>query len=76
MPLFPEETICPDDYPLYYGYVYIVDGVLWRNNIDCGHIPVGIARQLLKAKEIRRCEVVARNRINKIGEKVDDLKRG
>jgi hypothetical protein len=55
--LDPKETVCDDDYNVYFDYVYIADNKLIRSNIQ------GTVRDLkrdLGAKEIRRCEVIKR----------------
>jgi hypothetical protein len=52
--LLPSETVLPDDYPMYGGYVYIIDGVFQRSNESC---PVSEYKRLTGAREIRRCDI-------------------
>ncbi len=59
------ETVLPDDYPMYLGYVYIVDNRLTR----CPAITfVKQYKEMFDAKEIRRCEIIAHP-----GAKVGDM---
>jgi len=55
--LYENETVLADDYPVYPGYAYVMDGVAMASDIR------GNVRDL-KAKhgynEIRRCNIVAR----------------
>lgn len=53
------EPVLPDDYPIYGGYAYVVDG---RPILSNWHdITAGELKCLLGAKEIRRCDLVGRN---------------
>lgn len=48
------ETVLSDDYPMYWGYVYIIDGVFsectWEATVEQYKLR-------FKAKEIRRCNL-------------------
>lgn len=52
-----DEELLEDDYPVYYSYMYVVDGKLHRSQSQC---TVGQLRVRLNAKEIRRCDIVGR----------------
>lgn len=52
-----DEPILSDDYPVYYDYLYIVDGKLYTSTSQC---TVGQLKVRLNAKEIRRCDIVGR----------------
>jgi len=60
MALFENEEILPDDYPVYGNYLYVVDGKLYRS--DWHDITVRRLKQHLKATEVRRCNMVARQK--------------
>jgi hypothetical protein len=54
----PNEPILEDDYPVYAGYAYVADGKVIASPIQ------GSVRRLkviLKATEIRRCDLSARD---------------
>ena len=53
------EPILEDDYPIYMGYWYVLDGEPRRASAPSG-ITVGKLKRLSGAKEIRRCDAVAR----------------
>ena len=57
-PEFPDEHVLPDDYPIYGDYLYVCDGRLYRSDWH------GITVRQLKGregfKEVRRCNIVAR----------------
>ena len=55
---FPNEHVLPDDYPIYGDYLYVVDGKPYRS--DYHGITAGELRRRLKATEIRRCNISAR----------------
>lgn len=55
---FPNEDVLPDDYPIYGDYIYVVDGRLYRS--DWHGISAKRLKQHLKATEIRRCNICAR----------------
>ena len=52
------EWILEDDYPVYPGYWYIVDGIPTRSEIK-GNIQD--LKNRLNASEIKRCDIVGRN---------------
>jgi hypothetical protein len=56
-PVF-SEPILPDDYPVYAGYWYVFDGQPMRSNYH--DITVRKLKQYSGAREIRRCDAVAR----------------
>jgi hypothetical protein len=52
-----KERVLPDDYPVYYDYLYVADGKVVRSDIQ------GTIRHLkrdLNAKEIKSCDIVGR----------------
>lgn len=56
-PLLPGETVLPDEYPVYCGYLYVADGTAVSSDIR------GTAADLknyLNARELRRCDFVQR----------------
>jgi hypothetical protein len=55
---FDNEDLLPDDYPIYGDYIYVVDGKPYRS--DWHGITARELRLRLKASEIRRCNLVAR----------------
>lgn len=52
------EPILADDYPIYADYCYVADGKVVRS--DWHDITVARFKLLLGAKEIRRCDALAR----------------
>jgi len=64
--LLETETILPDDYPIYAGYMYIADNTFIRSGVFC---TVSVFKKALNAKEIRRCDLFG-HYDPKIGEKV------
>jgi len=53
-----KEPILPDDYTVYPGYLYVADGKVvesYLERTDIRHL-----KAYLKAKEIRRCDMVGR----------------
>lgn len=53
-----DEPVLPDDYPVYYDYLYVADGKVVRSDIE------GTVKRLkvvINAKEIRRCDIDGRN---------------
>jgi len=63
------ETILPDDYPVYYEYVYIGDMKIIKNDV----LIRGTVRDLkeeLKLKEIRRCDIFGHGSGCKIGDEL------
>ena len=62
--LFPHENILEDTYFVHYDYIYISDGKIIRSDIgetDYGQSTVKDLKRLLNAKEIRKCDLAARN---------------
>lgn len=53
------EPILEDDYPVYADYLYVADGKVVRS--DWHGISVARFKLALGAKEIRRCDMVARD---------------
>ena len=53
-----KEPILPDDYPIYGGYLYVVDGAVTVS--DWHGVTVRELRLRMDAKEIRRCDVAGR----------------
>lgn len=52
------EPVLPDDYPVYVDYWYVFDGKPARSNYH--DITVAKLKRYSGAREIRRCDVVAR----------------
>lgn len=52
------EKILPDNYPMYAGYWYLLDGKPERN--EHGSLTVGAYKRLTGVKEIRRCDAIER----------------
>lgn len=51
------ETVLPDDYPVFYGYCYVADGVVITSDIE------GSAKELKELRgirELRRCNLAER----------------
>jgi hypothetical protein len=57
MPVFPSESILSDLDPVYPGTFYVVDGEVTRLFT---HSSVAAAKRVLRAREIRRCDLAAR----------------
>ena len=53
------EPVLPDDYPIYGGYLYVADGNVVES--DWHNITARDFKFHLKAKELRRCDIVARS---------------
>jgi hypothetical protein len=66
------EPILPDDYPVYGGYLYVVDGKVFRSDWDC--ITVRRLKLALGVKEIRRCDMVGRGYFDN-SEVIDELSK-
>ena len=64
------ETILPDDYPIYGGYVYIGDMKFFVNNILVRGTVADLKREY-KLKEIRKCDIFG----HKEAEMGDELTR-
>ena len=52
------EPLLPEDYPIYAGYFYVVDGRAISSN--WGDITAAQLKARLNAKEVRRCDAVRR----------------
>ena len=59
-----DEQVLDDDYPVYYGYWYVVDGVPTQCELSGGHATVFELRIALNAREVRRCDLRARGMLN------------
>jgi hypothetical protein len=55
---FPDETVLPDDYPIYGDYLYVTDGKLYRS--DWHGITVRQLKRHEGFTEVRRCNIEAR----------------
>lgn len=53
-----DEPILEGNYPVYPGYLYVVDGDVVASEIDGD---VNRLKTCLKANEVRRCDMAARN---------------
>jgi hypothetical protein len=58
--LLPTETILPDDYPIHWDYVYIIDNKFKRSEHETN---VENYKRITSSKEIRRAEIFS-NRID------------
>lgn len=54
---FPNEEVLADDYPVYWGYLYVADGKVVESNIQG---TVGRMKREEGYKEVRRCNIYAR----------------
>jgi hypothetical protein len=52
-----DEPILADDYPVYVGYAYVVDGKPVSSPIEGN---VARLKMALKATEVRRCDIIER----------------
>lgn len=50
---FPDESVLPDDYPIYGDYFYLVDGRVYRS--DWHDVTVRELKRRENFREIRRC---------------------
>ena len=55
--IFDSESILDDSYPIYADYLYVADGRVVRSDVQGS---VRTLRHVLKATEIRRCNIFAR----------------
>jgi hypothetical protein len=55
----PNEPVLADDYPVNYGYCYVADGKVISSDIQG---TVRDLKRVVKATEIRRCDMSARDR--------------
>ena len=56
---YPKERVLPDDYPVYGDYLYVADGKVIAS--DWHGITVRQLKRHLDAKEIKNCDMRARN---------------
>ena len=56
-----DEPVLPDDYLVYGDYIYVADGKPYRS--DWHGITVGELKRREKFKEVRRCDLMGRQRI-------------
>lgn len=56
------EEVLPDDYPVNYGFCYVVDGRVEVSDIkgDVKALKADIIRQGRSAQEVRRCDMLRR----------------
>lgn len=54
----PNEPILQNEYPVYLGYFYICDGEVQVAPMDGD---VSTLKEILECREVRRCDIVARN---------------
>lgn len=64
VPLEPleEETLLPDDYPVYWDYLYWVDSRIERSDVQgtVGMLRTCIIHDGRSAREVRRCDFLTR----------------
>lgn len=53
-----KERELPDDYPMYNGYIYMIDGEPLRVTED---ISVGQLKKLCGVESVRNCDIKSRN---------------
>lgn len=53
------EPELPDDYPIYGGYAYVVDGK--QISSDCHGITAGELKRRMKAAKVCRCDLAGRH---------------
>ena len=56
--IYPNEGVLSDDYPVYFGYLYVCDGIPVSSDIQG---TVNDLKRDRKAIEVRRCNMAARN---------------
>ena len=56
--IYDTERILPDDYPVHYGYMYVVDGKVCSAPDS---MTIKDLKIRLKASEIRNCDIAKRN---------------
>jgi hypothetical protein len=62
---YPGERVLEDDYPVHFGYWYVVDGSPLQCELFGGHATVFELRITLNAREIRNCDLRARGMLNR-----------
>ncbi len=60
MPDDLNESVLPDDYPVFGDYLYVADSKVIRS--DWHDVTVGFLKRQLGVTEIRRCDIVGRQR--------------
>lgn len=60
------ETILPDNYPIFNNHAYIIDGTVKKSTVSG---TVKDLKLVLKAKEIRRLEIFGHEKV-KIGDRI------
>lgn len=53
------ETVLPDDYPIYAGHFYVADGKVVQS--DWHGITAREFKRNIRAKELRRCDIAGRS---------------
>lgn len=67
--LLPDETVLPDDYPMYAGYLYIIDGVFSRCLQNTSPLAL---KKICGYKEIRRLNIFDPSRVHaRLGDKAE-----
>lgn len=61
------ERILEDDYPVYFGYVYIMDGIVQSSPIQG---TVGSLKVAMKVKQVMNCDIFGHDKL-KIGDKIE-----
>jgi hypothetical protein len=59
------ERVLEDEYPVHFGYWYVVDGVPVQCELFGGHATVFELRINLNAREIRNCDLRSRGMLNR-----------
>jgi len=54
---YPNENILPDNYPIYYGYLYLCDSIIVSSDI-CGEV-IDLKRDT-GCNEVRNCDFIER----------------
>ena len=67
---FPDETVLPDDHPVYGGYFYLADGKVYRSRWH--DVTVAELKHREGFKEVRRCNW---RRYNGTNAQIQDLAR-
>jgi hypothetical protein len=67
---FQNETVLPDDYPVYGDYLYLADGKVYRSNWH--DVTVAELKRREGFKEVRRCDW---RRFNGTNAQIKDLER-
>lgn len=53
------ERVLEDDYPMYYGYLYVIDDVVTVNEYD--EYTVGDYKRRFRVSEVKSCDIIGRN---------------